>query len=353
MSFYGASQSQPTGAGLPLCHMTLVDLKHPIESIDCTLISGRDHYSDEEIEHLELACLQPLPNQQCTVQQFHLPTRSLINNHAYDLSIHHPGPSINSTSTMLSPSSLGHNHKSDCQSTPGSASDRLNNVSGPKPIGMGNIESGSLLQMLRASKNKEPNDNLMPWETAGIGPTVVPVTSLSETYPSSVDTNSRQNQSQSRSILGLLKGSLIGGQVSKPSSINQSEATSTSTVDFPSVEVEVSDKNDDEMIEVDEEDFEEENNPGDEGEDDENYNDEDRERETDEIVGSQIKPVDSVSDWAAASTGLSQAVDTNRIADTFRNQSQHSSIDNALLQQLISEVASLESLWKLKQLKMA
>ena len=65
----------PSGTGLssPLSHLTLVDLKHPVESAGLTVISGRDHHSAELIEHLEVACYQPQTSTQVTIQQYHVP----------------------------------------------------------------------------------------------------------------------------------------------------------------------------------------------------------------------------------------------------------------------------------------
>ena len=40
---------------LPVYHMCMADLKHPIEWLGVTIITGREHHSDaEHIEHLEL-----------------------------------------------------------------------------------------------------------------------------------------------------------------------------------------------------------------------------------------------------------------------------------------------------------
>ena len=61
---------------LPLCHLTFFDLKWPVFSLDSTIISGRNYYSDEEVDHLEIACYQ-VQDSKHAVHQYHFHCSSL------------------------------------------------------------------------------------------------------------------------------------------------------------------------------------------------------------------------------------------------------------------------------------
>jgi hypothetical protein len=65
--------------GLPLCHVTFLDLKLPIFSLDITTVAAKDHHSDEEVEHLEICCYQDKDALRNAVQQYHIPCYSLYN----------------------------------------------------------------------------------------------------------------------------------------------------------------------------------------------------------------------------------------------------------------------------------
>lgn len=57
---------------LPLYHITYLNLKAPIVSMDVTTILGREHHSAEEGEHLEMSCYQEEASDQASVQQYHV-----------------------------------------------------------------------------------------------------------------------------------------------------------------------------------------------------------------------------------------------------------------------------------------
>ena len=61
---------------LPLCHLTFFDLKWPVFSLDSTIISGRNYYSNEEVDHLEIACYQ-VQDSKHGVHQYHFNCSSL------------------------------------------------------------------------------------------------------------------------------------------------------------------------------------------------------------------------------------------------------------------------------------
>ena len=60
----------------PLCHATFFDLKWPVFSLDTTTIEGRNYYSDDEVEHLEVACYQ-VQDSKHAVHQYHFNCCSL------------------------------------------------------------------------------------------------------------------------------------------------------------------------------------------------------------------------------------------------------------------------------------
>jgi hypothetical protein len=69
----------------PINHVTLVNTNAPVESIGCSVIAGREHHSEDDISHLEIACYQPHPDgmtAQTAVQQFHVPLCNLFNHEA-------------------------------------------------------------------------------------------------------------------------------------------------------------------------------------------------------------------------------------------------------------------------------
>ena len=55
---------------IPICHATFFDLKWPVFSLDTTTIEGRNYYSDDEVEHLEVACYQ-VQDMKHAVHQYH------------------------------------------------------------------------------------------------------------------------------------------------------------------------------------------------------------------------------------------------------------------------------------------
>ena len=61
---------------LPLCHATFFDLKSPVFTLDTTTIKGRNYYSDDEVEHLEVACYQ-VQGAKTAVYQYHFNCCSL------------------------------------------------------------------------------------------------------------------------------------------------------------------------------------------------------------------------------------------------------------------------------------
>lgn len=61
---------------LPLCHATFFDLKSPVFTLDTTTIKGRNYYSDDEVEHLEVACYQ-VQGPKTAVYQYHFNCCSL------------------------------------------------------------------------------------------------------------------------------------------------------------------------------------------------------------------------------------------------------------------------------------
>ena len=61
---------------LPLCHATFFDLKWPVFSLDTTTIEGRNYYSDDEVEHFEVACYQ-VQDSKHAVHQYHFNCCSL------------------------------------------------------------------------------------------------------------------------------------------------------------------------------------------------------------------------------------------------------------------------------------
>ena len=61
---------------LPICHGTFFDLKSPVFTLDTTTIKGRNYYSDDEVEHLEVACYQ-VQGAKTAVYQYHFNCCSL------------------------------------------------------------------------------------------------------------------------------------------------------------------------------------------------------------------------------------------------------------------------------------
>ena len=61
---------------IPICHATFFDLKWPVFSLDTTTIEGRNYYSDDEVEHLEVACYQ-VQDMKHAVHQYHFNCCSL------------------------------------------------------------------------------------------------------------------------------------------------------------------------------------------------------------------------------------------------------------------------------------
>ena len=62
----------PSSKGLPIYHVTLLNLKAPVISFDVTTILGREHHSAEEGEHIELSCFQEEAADQASIQQYHI-----------------------------------------------------------------------------------------------------------------------------------------------------------------------------------------------------------------------------------------------------------------------------------------
>lgn len=62
----------PSNKGLPIYHITLLNLKAPVVSFDVTTILGREHHSAEEGEHVELSCFQEEASDQASIQQYHI-----------------------------------------------------------------------------------------------------------------------------------------------------------------------------------------------------------------------------------------------------------------------------------------
>ena len=61
---------------LPLCHLTFFDLKFPVFSLDTAHIAGRNYYSSDEVDHLEIGCYQ-IMNGKHAVQQYHFNCHTL------------------------------------------------------------------------------------------------------------------------------------------------------------------------------------------------------------------------------------------------------------------------------------
>ncbi|KAJ1397808.1 hypothetical protein B484DRAFT_257601, partial [Ochromonadaceae sp. CCMP2298] len=72
------------GQGPPLYHVTCLDLRAPVVSLDASTILGQEHHSAEAGEHLELSCYQEAASEgQASVQQYHVLVGQLFCAKAY------------------------------------------------------------------------------------------------------------------------------------------------------------------------------------------------------------------------------------------------------------------------------
>lgn len=87
---------------LPLCHLTFFDLKWPVFSLDSTHISGRNYYSNEQVDHLEIACYQ-VQDTKHAVHQYHFDCSSL---YSFDAVEHESGMGITNITRNFSSKSI-------------------------------------------------------------------------------------------------------------------------------------------------------------------------------------------------------------------------------------------------------
>ena len=83
----GVKESEP----LPLYHVSLMNIRAPLISMDISTVLGREHHSSEEGEHLEISCFQEEAGDQASIQQYH----QLFGN-LFDFSKYPKGISISS-----------------------------------------------------------------------------------------------------------------------------------------------------------------------------------------------------------------------------------------------------------------
>jgi len=193
-------------------HVTFVDLKWPIFSLDCTTIAGRDHHSDEEVEHLEVSCFQVQDSAQSAIHQYHIPTVSLCNPNAYippattTFSADLGGIGINADLTGLLPmcgSSSGSNGSGQ------SILSMLNAESAPVPVTpppapTGNAQGSSLLSMLNASAALAPDATKSTFVSASPIQRPLSAPPVDDAQPPLPDILPTGSSVQGRSIMSML-----------------------------------------------------------------------------------------------------------------------------------------------------
>lgn len=184
--------------------MTMIDLKYPVESIGSTIISGRDHHSAEEIEHLEIVCYQPQPAGQSAIQQYHIPTQSLRHTLHPKISL----PNLLSSSGSVSGISLNTPSPGlDVSSLIGSSNDTS--------------RDGSILRMIKGRKSNRysDRDDFLDLKLSNNHSSLSPSALGLNDSPTPVKTPNANTQS--KSILGLLKG-VLTPNAPDPANVNRS-----------------------------------------------------------------------------------------------------------------------------------
>lgn len=204
----------------------MIDLKFPIDSIFCNLVSGQDHFSSEIIDQLQLSCFQAQPSLQLAIQQFRIAVDSLASKSSEIEDIDSDEDEI---TPQVSPiTSTAEPFVSPFTNSPLFGSDDL--------ISAG-VGQGSMLKMLKSTgtinATTTTSNIATPASTAATNTsTATPVVNVSNirksdpvmTTPMEADAMSlasagplsptlsvasEKAHSQSKSILGLLKGIMV------------------------------------------------------------------------------------------------------------------------------------------------
>jgi hypothetical protein len=105
----------PSGSTVvPIHHVTYLDFKAPIVSMDIATILGREHHSSEEGEHVEVTAYQEEAADQSSIQQYHMLAKSLFDFSKYGVSSVHGSVS---PSPAASGNNSPHGHSSAAPST--------------------------------------------------------------------------------------------------------------------------------------------------------------------------------------------------------------------------------------------
>lgn len=220
--------------GYPLYHTTVIDLKFPIDSMFCNLVSGQDHFSSETIDQLQLSCFQAQPSLQLGIQQFRIAVDSLAGKPS---DIEDIESSEDEATPEISPVAI-EPFVSPFTSSPLFDSEELASAG---------VGEGSILKMLKSSntatttaattsitavKKSEP--------VAATAPVIEDTVSLASAGPLSPTpsvASDGKSHSQSKSILGLLKGILVPTPTAAPSAAAEKilpvTAIPTSTTSTP------------------------------------------------------------------------------------------------------------------------
>jgi hypothetical protein len=187
----------------PINHIALINTKAAVESIGCTIIAGRDHHSDEDVSHLELACYQPHVDGQTAVQQFHIPL-----NHLYNTNV---SSFVNVNSAISSNSFLDN---LGIGATGGTSSFGGTPINITSLLSAGNMLSPANLQHKVPLTNASPLPVPVPVSTllsssTGSKPPVPPVTvpaASADPLLSGLPTLAATDASQGMSLLSMIKG---------------------------------------------------------------------------------------------------------------------------------------------------
>jgi len=198
--------------GYPLYHATMIDLKFPIDSMFCNLVSGQDHFSSETIDQLQLSCFQAQPSLQLAIQQFRIAVDSLASKPAEINGIESEDEEETENVELTPPvATATESFVSPFTESPLFGSDDLNSAG---------VGQGSMLKMLKSTSTSTSavsvKKNELPVAAMGVTGPPVEVDAASTTSASgpfsptsSVASDGGKTHSQSKSILGLLKGILV------------------------------------------------------------------------------------------------------------------------------------------------
>jgi hypothetical protein len=104
-------------SALPIYHVTYLDFKAPIVSMDIATILGREHHSSEEGEHVEVTAYQEEAADQSSIQQYHVLVKSLFDFSKYGAPSSSPAHGSVSPLPAASSNNSPHGHPSAAAST--------------------------------------------------------------------------------------------------------------------------------------------------------------------------------------------------------------------------------------------